>query len=280
MTFLGRTAVAGVLALVGVGMAGEQAWAASSPGYPPIERTVPAAQQPCTFATSLPPPPVPANQVHAIEKEVMAIVGKHFDGIGQCAHHLLVLMLTPGSEVLAQKVRAKFGPSVQIMVGWTIWNGRPGRSGTCGTLAAPSSTPAGYSSALDLRSRVIQVGADLRGHVTFHNPSTMQSVTVFTDQPIEVVITKPGTRRVVGVFTGAIAGTAYAPMLAPGQSQNIAVVGGTGRCDGGIGSALPPGRYDAIAEVSGVAIDGLVGGLGGMPPPTYFTPFVSIQIVR
>jgi hypothetical protein len=166
------------------------------------------------------------------------------------------------------------------MVGWTVWNGHPGRSATCGTLDAPTSTPAGYSSVLQLRSRVIKVGADLQGHVTFHNPSTTQSVAVFTDQPIEVVITKLGTRRVVGVFTGAIAGTGYLPSLAPGKSDNVDIVGGTGRCDGGIGSALPAGRYDAVAEVSGVAIDGLVGGSGGMPPPTYFTPFVPIQIVR
>jgi hypothetical protein len=280
MRVFGRTAVTGVLALVGAGMAGGQAWYASSPGYPPIERTVPAAQEPCTFAPpSIPPPPVPANQVQAIEKEVMALVGKHFDGIGQCVHHLLVLMLTPGSEVLAQKVRAKFGPSVQIMVGWTVWNGHPGRSATCGTLAAPTAAPAGYSTALDLRSRVIKDGADLQGHVTFHNPST-QSVTVLTEQPIEVVITRPGTRRVVGVYTSGIAGTAASALLVPGQSDNIDIVGGTGRCDGGIGSALPPGRYDAVAEVSGVAIDGPEGGIGGGPPPTYLTPFVPIQIVR
>jgi hypothetical protein len=277
MRVFGRTAATVVLALVGVGMASGQATAATSTSYPPIERTVPAAQQPCNFATSI--PVVPGDQVQAIEKEVTAFVGKHFDGIGQCAHGLLVLTLTPGSEALAQKVRTKFGPSVQIMVGGTVWNGHPGRSATCGTLAAPTTTPARYSTALDLRSRVIKVGANLNGHVAFHNKST-QGVSVLTDKPIEVVITKPGTRRVVGILTSPIAGVGYAVGLSPGQSLNIGIVGGTGRCDGGIGSALPPGRYDAVAEVSGVAIDG-PDGLGGEgSPPTYFTPFVPIQIVR
>jgi hypothetical protein len=277
MTFLGRIATTGVLALAGAGMAGGQTTAATSSSYPPIARTVSAAQQPCTFATSI--PPVPSGQIQAIEKEVAAFAGKHLIGVGQCAHGLLVVMLTPGSEALAQKVRAEFGPSVQIMVGWTVWNGHPGRSATCGTLAAPTSTPAGYSAVLHLRSRVIKIGADLTGHVAFHDTSATQNIRVLTESPIEVVVTKPGTRRVVGVFTGAIAGTAAAPLLVPGQSQNIAVVGGTGRCDGGIGSALPPGRYDAVAEVSGVAIDGQ-NGPGGQPPPTYFTPFVPIQVVR
>jgi hypothetical protein len=122
---------------------------------------------------------------------------------------------------------------------------------------------------------VIKVGADLQGHVAFRNTSATQNVRVLTDSPIQVVVTKPGTRRVVGVFTGGIAGTAAAPLLVPGQSQNVAIVGGTGRCDGGIGSALPAGRYDAVAEVSGVAMDG-PDGPGGQPPPTYFTTFVPI----
>jgi hypothetical protein len=277
MTFIGRIAARGVLALAGVGIAGGQATAATSSSYPPIARTVPAAQQPCPFATAI--PPQPAGQIQAIEREVAAFAGKHLIGVGQCARGLLVVMLTPGSEALAQKVRADFGPSVKIMVGWTDWNGHPGRSATCGILAAPTATPAGYYSALQLRSRVIKIGADLTGHVAFHDTSATQSVRVLTESPIEVVVTKPGTRRVVGVFTGAIAGTAAAPLLVPGESQNVAVVGGTGRCDGGIGSALPPGRYDAVAEVSGVAIDG-PDGSAGQPPPTYFTPFVPIEIVR
>ena len=277
MTFIGRIAATGVLALAGVGIAGGQATAATSSSYPPIARTVPSAQQPCPFATAI--PPAPTGQIQTIETEVAAFAGKHLLGVGQCAHGLLVVMLTPGSEALAQKVRADFGPSVQIMVGWTVGNGHPGRSATCGILAAPTATPAGYSSALQLRSRVIKIGADMTGHVAFRDTSATQSVRVLTESPIEVVVTKPGTRRVVGVFTGAIAGTAAALLLVPGESQNVAVVGGTGRCDGGIGSALPPGRYDAVAEMSGVAIDGQ-DGPGGQPPPTYFTPFVPIEIVR
>jgi hypothetical protein len=276
MMFIGRIAATGVLALAGVGIAGRQATAATSSSYPPIARAIPATQQPCTFVAST--PPVPIGQIQTIEKEIGAFAGKNLIGEGQCAHGLLVVMLTPGSEALAQKVRADFGPSVQIMVGWTVWNGHPGRSATCGVLAGPTATPAGYSSILQLRSRVLKIGADLAGHVELHDTSATQSVRVLTESPIEIVVTKPGTRRVVGVYTGAIAGTAAAPLLEPGQSQNVAVVGGTGRCDGGIGSALPPGRYDAVAEVSGVAIDGL-DGPGGQPPPTYFTPFVPIQIV-
>ena len=117
-------------------------------------------------------PPVPADQDPAIEKKVIAFAGKHFDGIGQCAHGLLDLMLTPGSEGLATKVRARFGPSVQIMVGGTVWNGHPGRSRDLWHVGRTATAPAGYSSVLHLRSRVVKVGANLQGHVAFHNPST------------------------------------------------------------------------------------------------------------
>jgi hypothetical protein len=52
-------------------------------------------------------------------------------------------------------------------------------------------------------------------------------------------------------------------------------VGGSARCDGGTGSALPQGRYDAVAEVSGPSID----GIGPPLPPTAFTQFQPIRIV-
>lgn len=39
-----------------------------------------------------------------------------------------------------------------------------------------------------------------------------------------------------------IGGTGFTVDLAPGESRTVPVVGGTARCDGGIGSALAPGN--------------------------------------
>jgi hypothetical protein len=144
-------------------------------------------------------------------------------------------------------------------------------------LASASSIPAGFSSALDLRSTTIKVGGNLQGRVAIRDTGRT-NVRVLTAQPVEVVIIKPGTRRVVGVYAGGIGGTAFGGSLHPGQSQSVRIVGGTARCDGGIGSALPAGHYDAVAEVSGVGVDG-ESGTHGVPPPTYFTPVVPIRIV-
>jgi len=60
-------------------------------------------------------------------------------------------------------------------------------------------------------------------------------------------------------------------------TAEVDAIGGTARCDGGLGSALPPGRYDAVAEVSGVGVNGSDGS--STPPPTYDTSFDSFEIV-
>jgi hypothetical protein len=278
MRCFSRVALILSLAVLGTGVMTSTSGGAPSTAYPPITRSVPGVPLACTSPAST-IPPVPAGKVAPEEKEITAFVGHHLSGLGQCGHGLLVLTLTPGSESLAQKVRARFGPSVQIMVGLTQWDGRPGQAPTCGSLGQPSPSPAGYSATLDLRSKRIGLDADLAGHVTLRNTGS-SNVRVLTGNPIEVVLTRPGTRRVVGIYGGAVAGTAYGPLLAPGRSTTVGIVGGTARCDGGTGSALPPGHYDAVAEVSGVGVDGSGGGANGQPPPTYFTPFVPIQIVH
>jgi hypothetical protein len=270
-----RTARLSLVVTCAVALFGGQPAQASGSSYPPIIRGVlwPSG---CDRPTTI--PSVPLDQIQTLEKEVTALVGSHFEGIGQCGNGLLDLQLNAGSERIAARVRAKFGPEVQILVGLTVWNGKPGRSPLCGTLARATRTPAGYSATLKLRSRRIRVAANLRGTIVLRDTSA-KSVRVLTGSPIEVVITKRGTRRVVGVYSGGIAGVGFAPLLRPGKATNVAIVGGAARCDGGIGSALPPGRYDAVAEVSGLGVDGR-GDPAYPPPPTYFTDFVPIQIVN
>jgi hypothetical protein len=90
---------------------------ASTATYPPFSKSVPLVPVACITRTSIPPDPV--AQIHNIEQSVGELVGTYFQSIGQGGNGLLVLMLTAGSEPVAQRVRAKFGPSVQIMVGLT-----------------------------------------------------------------------------------------------------------------------------------------------------------------
>jgi hypothetical protein len=184
----------------------------------------------------------------------------------------LFLMLTPGSEAMAQRVRARFGPSVQIMIGFTVWDGKPGRSPKCPALPLDARPQRDITATLHLDATSVVRGANLGGRVVFRNVGT-SPVRVITAQPISVELVKRGTHQVVGAYSGAIAGTGYAPLLMPGQTNAVTIVGGTARCDGGVGSAAPPGRYDAIGVVSGP-------GVTGKPPPgNTLTNEVSVRVV-
>jgi len=79
---------------------------------------------------------------------------------------------------------------------------------------------------------------------------------------------EPGTHQVVGVYGGGIAGTGYAVRLDPGQRSQVTVIGGTARCDGAIGSALPAGQYQMLAVV--------MDETG--KPPRYLAPPVTFTV--
>jgi hypothetical protein len=234
------------------------AWTSVAPaGAATTAQTPSLAQTPaaCSAASSSIITPVPPSRLARTEEEVRVLAGARFAGIGACGRDLLLLTLAPGSEATARRVRDRFGLSVQIMVGLTVWNGKPGRSPRCPPLPADAAAPQGFTATVDLDSSVVASGRDLRGHVVVRNTGTA-ALRVATVQPIEVQLVAPHTRRVVGTYAGAIAGTGYAPLLAPGQSQAIPIAAGTARCDGGVGSALPPGRYEAVGLLSGPAVTG------------------------
>jgi hypothetical protein len=109
--------------------------------------------------------------------------------------------------------------------------------------------PVGLHLSLQLPTPKIRSGSMFNPTVlvTETGPSTFS---MDTGRPIQAVIVRTDTRQVVGVYGGAIGGTGYLVDLSAGQSRSIPVVGGTARCDGGIGSALPVGSYQAIAQVT------------------------------
>jgi hypothetical protein len=185
----------------------------------------------------------------------------------------LFLTLTPGSEAMAGRIRDRFGPAVQISIGFTAWYGKPGRSPLCPALPADAEPQRNITATLHLDATTVASGANLDGHVVFRNVGSSPA-RVLTVQPISVDLLEPGTHRIVGAYAGAIAGTGYGPLLASGQAQTVAIVGGTARCDGGLGSAVPPGRYDAVGLVSGPDVT------GRPPPGDTLTNLVPVRVVR
>ena len=127
--------------------------------------------------------------------------------------------------------------------------------------------PKGLTLSLHLRSKTVRSGDPLGGTLVV-GYSGASSFEMDTGQPIEAVVVRPGTHQVVGVYGGGIAGTGYAVRLDPGQRSQVTVIGGTARCDGAIGSALPAGQYQMLAVV--------MDETG--KPPRYLAPPVTFTV--
>ncbi len=235
--------------------------------YPPVPRSVGGLGD----CLTLPQVGLSADEAQQVITAVTTLVGSggRLQQMGACTGGPVTVGLAPGTESLAHRIWTRFGRDVSISVGLTAYDGSPGRSPRCGALEPPASLPAGLHLALRLRSRNVSSGSTLSGNVV-ETESGPASFFMDTGQPLEAVVVRPGTRQVVGVYSGVIAGTGYGPRLGPGESGTVPVLGGTARCDGGIGSALPPGRYQVVVRVAPEA-----------PPntPDYLTPPVALRVI-
>jgi hypothetical protein len=194
-------------------------------------------------------------------------VGDTFYGIGNGAR-TIDIWLFPGHEALAADLDRRFGDALAIRVGTTRYCHGPGRSARCADLGGATTLPPGLRLALTLDHDTLH-GTEGSGagtlHVRFDGPGrfTLEG----GGRPIVAKVVRPGTRTVVGTFTGGLAGTGLSLGLGPGEGRDVDVVVGVARCDGGTGSALPPGTYGVRA---GLGPDG--------EPPQYLAPEVRLLI--
>jgi hypothetical protein len=207
-------------------------------------------------------------QGQQILKSVMKIAGRNLAYGSACPHGPVVVGLNPGGEQIAHQLWTRYGRQVAITIGLTVYAGTPGRSPRCGRLQPSTPYPDGLHFTLSLRSQNVKSGSMLRGSVVVTDSGPAAFV-MDTGQPLLAVVVKKGTGQVVGVFSGAIAGTGLAKRLTAGESESIAVLGGTARCDGGTGSALPPGNYQAVVQI---------GPETSPHTPSYLTVPVALRV--
>ena len=69
-----------------------------------------------------------------------------------------------------------------------------------------------------------------------------------TGDPLTASIVEPGTRHVVATVAGQGGIAGVGRDLTP--ANHIGVLVGTARCDGGIGSAVPPGSYGVVVRIT------------------------------
>lgn len=190
------------------------------------------------------------DEADQIARQAGATAGAQLQMTSPCPNGPVFVGLMPGNENLAAQLQHRYGRNIVITVGMNVYNGSPVHSPRCGPLPKPAPTPAGLAMTLhaELEHNTIRAGHDFEGSVLV--TVTEGHLAMDTGQPLEAVVLKPGTRQVVGVFNGGIAGTGYGFDLSAGKSRSIKFIGGTARCDGGIGSALPPGTYEVTIRVA------------------------------
>jgi hypothetical protein len=267
----GTRAINAVAALLAVGAA---TWIAVSAAggaenYPPLPSSsgshLPSCLDPGTTAK------IPGDHMKSTIAGITAMSGSHLEGIGPCPSGQITVSLTPGSEKLAKQVRSAYGRAVLISIGLTAWNGHAGRSPHCGSLPPWSQPPSGLTFSLQLRSHRVHAGGSLTGRLIARDHRTAP-FEMDTGSVVEGVVVRTGTHDVVGVYSGAIAGTGFTLRAESGGSAPSGtaptVIVGTARCDGGTGSALSPGKYQAVV---------LVMDETGKPP-RYLTPAVNLVV--
>lgn len=234
--------------------------------YPPVP-SWPDAQG--CLGLRQPSPHLTPGQMQQITDQLQVTAKGNLQGGGSCPGGPVIVSLQPGREWLARRLEATYGSKLAIFIGLTTWDGRPGRSPVCGTLPPPTEVPKGPQLSLHLDRTSVTSGSDFIGTVVIRELGPGR-FSMNTGQPVEAVVVRAGTRKVVGVYSGVIGGTGYPVNLVRGQSRTVPVIGGTARCDGGTGSALPAGKYGVIAQISDE---------GNGPSPDYLTPQVPLGVL-
>ena len=262
-------ALVSVLA-VAVGLVATTAPAPSAPTQPLAS----PSESPCTYPSGICPAPdvCPARVRHSLAElerlrpGVESMIDGVFYSVG-FGDGTIDVDLFPGHEQLAASLEQRFGDAVSIRMGTTRYCGGPGTSGRCADVQGATTLPPGLHLALTLEHDTVPrtaptVQAALK--VRYNGPGMFA---ISTGQPIIASLVKSGTRMVIGTNTGTVAGTGLSLRLRRGQQSTIGVIIGLSRCDGGLGSAVPPGTYGVRASL----------GPDGRPP-YYLAPEAALTI--
>lgn len=172
------------------------------------------------------------------------------DGRWVVAVHLRADNVTDAAELWR-----RWGDALVIQVGNFLYpSGEP-----VGRVECPEPSPdaqPGVAALVELDGAEVASGADFTGTATVTNRGAKR-VDATTGGRMVGVVVRPGTDDVVGVWDGASTAEARLIDLAPGESTQLPVVGGTATCSPDGPPGLPPGRYEVLVAV---------GGGGGDPP--------------
>lgn len=173
-------------------------------------------------------------------RELMRSVGR---GAG-----VIHLVLRADGQDAAAEVLAEYGELVEITVGLLPYPDRFGGDPACEALVGPIAGDSQLVAVAHVEARSVRSGLDFRGTVTVRN--TGADAFDFQSGPRHAaVVFKPGSESPSGFYTGGMDAVGFGKRLAPGESVDLELVGGTASCDPALGYALPPGQYEVRVPV-------------------------------
>jgi hypothetical protein len=179
---------------------------------------------------------------------------------------VLIVGLNPGQEARAAEYVQRWGPIVRIEIAGQPYVpkgcGPQSQAPTCFDVAAGDPAAAKVELSLTLAKSAFTVAEVGQATLRVHNLGT-ETFNASSGPEIVGVVVQPSTSHVVGQFTGAARLSLIVRPIAPGESADIPVIFGAARCDGGEGSALPPGVYGLRAVLGA---DPRTPGSGYMSP--------------
>jgi hypothetical protein len=191
--------------------------------------------------------PATEAQLMTIMDDLSARYRERMRSIGMGAG-VLDLTLRADGEAVAAEVVADYGELVRITLGMLPYPDRFASGSQCGPLVGPIAAGLPLVAATTLDGDTVRTGMDFRGTVSVLNvgaePIDFQSGPTQT-----AVVFRPGAEAPSGLFTGGLDAIGFGKRLAPGESVDLEVVGGTASCDPDLGYALPPGDYEVRVPV-------------------------------
>ena len=187
------------------------------------------------------------RDIGRIQEDIASLAGPMLVGAGAGAGTIDVTLRADG-ESIAKQIHDTYGDLVTITVGMQPYPVGRAPAPDCSTLPGLIVSGPPFRATLRLENASVRSGQDFTGTATVTN--TGDAAAEFeSGEPMTAVIYRPGTDQVVGSFVGGIGGVGLGKTLAPGETIDVEVVGGTASCLRRLGYALPPGKYDVRAAI-------------------------------
>lgn len=190
--------------------------------------------------------PATAARLGEIQREIVTLAGNRMRSVG-IGSGTVNVQLRPDAETLAGSILAAYGDLVRITLGLLPYPDRFAGDPVCppiGTIA--TDTP--LVAVTTLEAAATRPGEDFRGTVTVTNSGPVAFD--FQSGPTQTaVVYELGGDAPSGFYTGSLDAIGFGKRLAPGESVDLEVVGGTASCDPALGYALPPGAYEVRVPV-------------------------------